>query len=167
MQFKKNRAILSAVLAAGMASSALMSVTASAAAGSRKKAEAFGDKTYAERFMSLYDDVYTKGTENGYRNKDGVPYHSVEELICEAPDYGHETTSEAMSYIVWIAAMHDNLVKDGVVSGASGSDLSKAWDTLEALIPSAEQQNGFLPREAARPPPGSNEEQEKNHQHGE
>ena len=143
MQFKKNRAILSAVLAAGMASSALMSVTASAA-GSRTKTEKYGDSTYAERFMSLYDDVYTNGTANGYRNKDGVPYHSVEELICEAPDYGHETTSEAMSYIVWIAAMHDNLVKDGVVSGASGSDLGDAWDTLEALIPSADQQNGFF-----------------------
>jgi hypothetical protein len=105
MQFKKNRAILSAVLASAMAASTLLSVTASAA-GTRKKEEKFGDKTYAQRFMSLYDDVYTHGKENGYLSKDGVPYHSVEELICEAPDYGHETTSEAMSYIVWIAAMH-------------------------------------------------------------
>jgi hypothetical protein len=143
MQFKKNRAILSAVLAAAMASSTLLSVTASAA-GTRTAAEKFGDSTYAERFMSLYDDVYTNGTKNGYRNKDGVPYHSVEELICEAPDYGHETTSEAMSYIVWIAAMHDNLVKDGVVSGASGSDLADAWKTLEALIPTKDQQPGLF-----------------------
>lgn len=42
MQFKKNRAILSAVVAAAMASSALMSVTASAA-GPRTKEEKFGD----------------------------------------------------------------------------------------------------------------------------
>ena len=52
---------------------------------------------------------YDPHKENGYLSKDGVPYHSVEELICEAPDYGHETTSEAMSYIVWVAAMHDKL----------------------------------------------------------
>ncbi len=143
MQFKKNRAILSAVVAAAMASSALMSVTASAA-GTRTAKEKYGDSTYAERFMSLYDDVYTNGKANGYLSGDGVPYHSVEELICEAPDYGHETTSEAMSYIVWIAAMHDNLVKDGVVDGASGSDLASAWKTLEALIPAKDQQTGFF-----------------------
>ncbi len=143
MQFKKNRAILSAVVAAAMASSALMSVTASAA-GPRTKEEKFGDSTYAERFMSLYDDVYTNGKTNGYLSDEGVPYHSVEELICEAPDYGHETTSEAMSYIVWIAAMHDNLVKDGVVDGASGSDLADSWKTLEALIPSKSDQPGFF-----------------------
>ena len=143
MQFKKNRAILAAVLAAAMASSALLSVSASAFE-KRTKPEKFGDETYAQRFMSLYDDVYTNGKENGYLSKDGVPYHSVEELICEAPDYGHETTSEAMSYIVWIAAMHDNLVKDGVVDGASGSDLADAWKTLEALIPSKDQQAGFF-----------------------
>ncbi len=144
MQFKKNRAILSAVVAAAMASSSLMSVTASAAAGKRTAAEKFGDSTYAERFMSMYDDVVTNGTKNGYLSSKGVPYHSVEELICEAPDYGHETTSEAMSYIVWVAAMHDNLVKNGNVSGASGTDLSGAWDTLEALIPSKTQQPGFF-----------------------
>ena len=143
MQFKKNRAILSAIVATAMASSTLLSVTASAA-GTRTKAEKYGDETYAQRFMSLYDDVYTQGKTNGYLSKDGVPYHSVEELICEAPDYGHETTSEAMSYIVWIAAMHDNIVKKGIVDGASGSDLADAWKTLEALIPSADQQSGFF-----------------------
>ena len=119
MQFKKNRALLAAVLAAAMASSALMTCTASAA-GSRKEEEAYGDETYAQRFLSLYDDVVTNGQENGYLSSKntvsggfGIPYHAVEELIVEAPDYGHETTSEAMSYIVWIAAMqirHDEEV---------------------------------------------------------
>ena len=85
MQFKKSRAILSAVLAAAMASSALMTVTASAIAP-RTKAEKFGDDTYKNRFLSMYDDVITNGKENGYLSKDGVPYHSVEELICEAPE---------------------------------------------------------------------------------
>ena len=149
MQFKKNKAILAAVLAAAMASSALMSVTASAA-GTREKDEKYGDKTYAERFMSLYADVIEDGEKNGYLSSNksksggfGIPYHSVEELICEAPDYGHETTSEAMSYIVWVAAMHDNIVKKGEVSGASGTALADAWSTLEALIPSESDQKGF------------------------
>jgi len=150
MQFKKNRAILAAVVAAAMASTALMSVTASAA-GTRTKAEKYGDETYAQRYLSLYDDVITNGQQNGYLSSKnvasggfGIPYHAVEECICEAPDYGHETTSEAMSYIVWIAAMEDNITKNAGVSGVSASsDLAKAWKTLEAMIPSASVQNGF------------------------
>ena len=144
MQFKKNRAILAAVLAAAMSSSVLMS-TAASAAGTNK----YGEDTYVNRFMSLYEDVIVNGEKNGYlsdTNKAdggfGIPYHSVEELICEAPDYGHETTSEAMSYIVWIAAMHDHLASK--VSGVSEGDLAKAWKTLEAMIPSKDQQNGFF-----------------------
>ena len=58
MQFKKNRAILAAVLAAAMSSSTLMSIGASAA-GTNK----YGDDTYAKRFMSLYEDVIVNGEE--------------------------------------------------------------------------------------------------------
>lgn len=149
MQFKKNRAILAAVVAAAMASTALMSTVASAAEGTREKAEKYGDSTYAERFLSLYQDVIVEGEENGYLssngasgNSFGVPYHSVEELICEAPDYGHETTSEAMSYIVWIAAMNDHITKDAGVAGTTPTkDLAKAWNTLENLVPT--EQTGF------------------------
>ena len=140
MQFKKTRAILAAVLATATAASALMSASITVSA-------AEDDSTYAKRFLSLYDDVVTNGQDNGYLSKEnvasggfGIPYHSVEELICEAPDYGHETTSEAMSYIVWVAAMHDNIAKK---EGSSGSDLAKAWATLEAMIPSAKDQQGF------------------------
>ncbi len=137
MQFKKSRAILAAVLAAATASTALMSVTASAK-GPRTKAEKYEVKnSYKNRFLAMYDDVVTNGKENGYLSKDGVPYHSVEELICEAPDYGHETTSEAMSYIVWVAAMHDKL-------SGSGGELDKQWKVLEKMIPSSDQQNGFF-----------------------
>lgn len=152
MQFKKNRAILAVVLATAMASSALLTCTASAAnENPRTKAEKFGDETYAQRFLSMYDDVITNGVTNGYLSENnkgksgfGVPYHSVEEVICEAPDYGHETTSEAMSYIVWIAAMEDNLTKKyaGKIDGVSAtSDLAKAWSTLEVMIPT--EQSGF------------------------
>lgn len=151
MQFKKYKAFLAAVIAAGMACTALMS-TASAAHVERTKPEKYGDETYTQRFLSLYDDVITNGQENGYMSSDkgsggfGVPYHSVEELICEAPDYGHETTSEAMSYLVWVAAMNDHITKEnaGKIDGVTPtSDLAKAWKTLETMIPSADQQNGF------------------------
>ena len=153
MQFKKNKTVLAAVLAAAMACSAIVP-TAASAAGTRTKAEAYGDTTYAARFMSLYDDVITNGVQNGYMSSTstvsgglGVPYHSVETLCIEAPDYGHETTSEALSYLVWTAAMRDNIVNKankgeitvkGEKDAASETvgDTAKAWKTMEAtLIP--------------------------------
>ncbi len=150
MQFKKSKTFLAAILAAAMTCSAILP-TAASAAGTRTKPEAYGDSTYAERFMSLYDDVVTNGVENGYMSDTntvsgglGIPYHSVEELCIEAPDYGHETTSEAMSYLVWVASMRDNIVNDGAVTLQSGDavgDLAKAWKTMEsAMIP--DQQGG-------------------------
>ena len=153
MQFKKNKTVLAAILAAAMACSAIVP-TAASAAGTRTKAEAYGDSTYAARFMSLYDDVITNGVQNGYMSSTstvsgglGVPYHSVETLCIEAPDYGHETTSEALSYLVWTAAMRDNIVNKankgeitvkGEKDAASETvgDTAKAWKTMEAtLIP--------------------------------
>ena len=94
MQFKKNKTVLAAILAAAMACSAIVP-TAASAAGTRTKAEAYGDTTYAARFMSLYDDVITEnGVQNGYMSSTstvsgglGVPYHSVETLCIEAPDW--------------------------------------------------------------------------------
>ncbi len=169
MQFKKSKAILAAVLTAAMASSAIMTCTASAQdgyrAGKRTKEEKYGTATYAQRFLSLYDDVITNGVENGYLSKNnipsggfGVPYHSIEEVICEAPDYGHETTSEAMSYIVWMAAMEDNITKNAGIAGVSpSSDLPKAWKTLEVMIPTS--QSGFwtadLSSQVAKEYPGA------------
>ena len=162
MQFKKNKTVLAAVLAAAMACSAIVP-TAASAAGTRTKAEAYGDTTYAARFMSLYDDVITNGVQNGYMSSTstvsgglGVPYHSVETLCIEAPDYGHETTSEALSYLVWTAAMRDNIVNKankgeitvkGEKDAASETvgDTAKAWKTMEAtLIPDA--QSGIMQR---------------------
>ena len=151
MQFKKNKTVLAAVLAAAMACSAIVP-TAASAAGTRTKAEAYGDKTYAARFMSLYDDVITNGVQNGYMSSTstvsgglGVPYHSVETLCIEAPDYGHETTSEALSYLVWTAAMRDNIVNKankgeitvkGEKDAASETvgDTAKAWKTMAATL---------------------------------
>ena len=152
---KKTKALVAGALAATMTLTSVISSFASAAGqgslykyggkpGERSKAEKFGDDTYAKRFLSLYDDVITNGAENGYLSKTnkgkaadsfGVPYHAIETLIIEAPDYGHVTTSEAMSYIVWVAAMRDKIGKDGVDGATATKDLTKAWSTLEAMVP--------------------------------
>ncbi len=148
MLFKKSKAVIAAALSAMMVANAMVATVASAA-GTRTKEEAFGDSTYAERFLSLYDDVVTKGQENGYLSKNGasgsafgIPYHAVEEVIIEAPDYGHETTSEAMSYLVWVAAMRDNIAanhSDQVgTSVTNTNDLAKAWATMENMIPTVQ-----------------------------
>lgn len=153
MQFKKSKTFLAAILAAAMTCSAMLPTVASAA-GTRTKPEAYGDSTYAERFMSLYDDVITNGVENGYMSDTntvsgglGIPYHSVEELCIEAPDYGHETTSEALSYLVWAAAMRDNIVNDGAVelkSGDAVGEMAKAWLTMEATMIPDQQGGNFM-----------------------
>ncbi|MBQ7012309.1 MAG: cellulose 1,4-beta-cellobiosidase [Oscillospiraceae bacterium] len=158
MLLKKNKAMIAAAMSAMMVASTMMGTVASAAttadgtevAGKRTKAEAFGDDTYAERFLSLYDDVMTNGQANGYLSSKntvsggfGIPYHAVEEVIVEAPDYGHVNTSEAMSYLVWIAAMRDNIAKNKTALVDEGNleytaDLAKAWKTMEKMIPTVQ-----------------------------
>uniref|UniRef100_I5AVQ9 Glycosyl hydrolase family 48 n=1 Tax=Eubacterium cellulosolvens (strain ATCC 43171 / JCM 9499 / 6) TaxID=633697 RepID=I5AVQ9_EUBC6 len=59
---------------------------------------------YAKRFKQLYNDMHNGDLT--YFDKHGVPYHSVETLMAEAPDQGHESTSEAASYYVWLEAMN-------------------------------------------------------------
>ena len=138
MVLKKTKKAIAFALSLSMLAAVASPITASAKVNGkagRTLPEKFGDDTYKNMFDSLYDDVVTNGTANGYLSKDGVPYHAVETVIVEAPDYGHETTSEAMSYLVWIAAMKDNL------SGKSG-ELAKAWKTMEVMIPT--EQSGFM-----------------------
>ena len=143
---KKTKALVSGILAAGMTASAAIPSFASAAAN-EYATEGKANESYVKMFESLYDDVITNGVTNGYlsaqTNGDsfGIPYHAKETMVVEAPDYGHETTSEAMSYIVWVAAMHDVLVKEGKITGSS--DLKKAWNTLEAIIPGWSKASGL------------------------
>ena len=77
----KNKKAIVAILTAALATNAILPVAASAASSksyvtnpdiTRTKAEAFGDDTYANRFLSLYDDVVTNGLENGYLSKNNV-----------------------------------------------------------------------------------------------
>ncbi len=87
---------------------------------------------YTQRFLDLREKIYDPS--NGYFSADGVPYHSVESLMCEAPDYGHETTSEAYSYWIWLDAMYGGITGDW-------SPLNNAWSVMEEkAIPTADLQ---------------------------
>ena len=146
---KKTKALTAGILSAVMSATAIMPAMSSSAAN-EYATEGGANESYAKMFASLYDDVITNGQKNGYLSSQnnggdsfGIPYHAVETLVVEAPDYGHETTSEAMSYITWVAAMHDVLVNKGIIDGSTG-DLAKAWKTMEAIIPGWSEASGRM-----------------------
>lgn len=80
---------------------------------------------YNQRFLTQYNKI--KNPANGYFSADGVPYHSVETLIVEAPDYGHETTSEAYSFWLWLEAQYGRVTGDW-------APLNAAWANMEKYI---------------------------------
>ncbi|MFD3652104.1 glycoside hydrolase family 48 protein [Streptomyces sp. NPDC058620] len=82
-------------------------------------------KTYDARFLDLYGKITDPA--NGYFSPEGIPYHSVETLIVEAPDHGHETTSEAYSYLIWLQAMYGKITGDW-------TKFNGAWDTMEKYM---------------------------------
>jgi hypothetical protein len=138
---KKTKALAAGALAAAMSATALIPSAASAAEAIVPNEYAKGSSdSYAEMFSDLYKDVITNGQTTGYLSKNtngdsfGIPYHCIETLCVEAPDYGHESTSEAMSYIAWVTAMHDVLASKGIISDTN-KDFAKGWKTLEAIIP--------------------------------
>ena len=80
---------------------------------------------YDQRFIELYNEI--KDPANGYFSPQGVPYHSIETLLVEAPDYGHETTSEAYSYWIWLEAMYGKVT-------CNWAPLNAAWTKMEQTI---------------------------------
>jgi hypothetical protein len=93
--------------------------------------EPSGDQN-RDRFMEIYCEVHDPA--NDYFSPDGVPYHAVETLIVEAPDHGHETTSEAFSYYVWLEAVYGYYTGDW-------QPLRTAWEITESsIIPSSADQ---------------------------
>jgi hypothetical protein len=90
------------------------------------------DGEYTRRFLELYAEM--KDPANGYFSPQGIPYHSIETLIVEAPDYGHETTSEAYSYWLWLEAMYGRVTRNW-------QPLADAWANMELyLIPTVADQ---------------------------
>jgi hypothetical protein len=106
--------------------------------------------TYTQRFLTLYNEI--KNPANGYFSPLGIPYHSVETLIVEAPDYGHETTSETFSFWLWLEATF------GQASG-NWQPFNNAWTTMETyIIPSHADQPtnaGYTPGSPAQYAPES------------
>jgi hypothetical protein len=87
---------------------------------------------YTDRFIALWNDLHNPA--NGYFSPEGVPYHAAETLLCEAPDYGHETTSEAYSYWLWLEATYGKITRDW-------SYLDHAWKSMERyIIPTQDDQ---------------------------
>ncbi|MER6352345.1 glycoside hydrolase family 48 protein [Streptomyces sp. NPDC001634] len=111
-------------------SSGMGSATFTASATGYTKAtvtvtELAASKTYDARFLDLYGKITNPA--NGYFSPEGIPYHSVETLIVEAPDQGHETTSEAYSYLLWLQAMYGKVTGDW-------SKFNGAWDLVEKYM---------------------------------
>jgi ferric-dicitrate binding protein FerR (iron transport regulator) len=83
---------------------------------------------YEDHFLALRDALHTP--VYGYFSGDGIPYHSIETLIVDAPDQGHLSTSETFSYWLWLEAMHGRRTGDWAPFNA-------AWKKMEeTLIPS-------------------------------
>jgi hypothetical protein len=93
---------------------------------------AAGTSEYDERFLTMYNKLHDPA--NGYFSPTGVPYHSIETLMVEAPDQGHETTSEAFSYWMWVEATY------GRITG-NWDGYNNSWAITEKYIipPHADQ----------------------------
>jgi len=89
---------------------------------------------YINEFLVQYDKI--KNPASGYFSPEGIPYHSIETLLVEAPDLGHETTSEAFSFWMWLEAQY------GRVTG-NWAPFNNAWTVTEQfIIPSQAGQPG-------------------------
>lgn len=89
---------------------------------------------YKDRFIELRNMILAP--QSGYFSTDGVPYHSRETFIIEAPDYGHQSTSEVYSYWIWMEAMYGRITGDW-------SKVKNVWNKMDKqIIPSqADQPN--------------------------
>ena len=82
-----------------------------------------GDNVYIARFLEQYGKI----KNSGYFSPEGVPYHSIETLIVEAPDHGHETTSEAFSFWIWLEAQYGRVTENW-------APFNNAWNVMERYI---------------------------------
>ncbi|WBQ32540.1 putative glycoside hydrolase [Erwinia phage Kuerle] len=86
--------------------------------------------SYLDRFHTVYTAVHN--VNNGYFGPPTgaaahtMPYHCIETLICEAPDWGHETVSETASFYVGLEAWKGLLDNDW-------TGFNKAWNTISTI----------------------------------
>jgi hypothetical protein len=116
--------------------------------------EAAASSTYDTWFTNLYTQI--KNPANGYFSPKGIPFHSVETLIVEAPDYGHETTSETYSYWLWLEADFSRITGDW-------TGFNNAWANMETfMIPNDANQPGQSTYNASAPATYGPEEAQPN-----
>ncbi|MBC6461131.1 glycoside hydrolase family 48 protein [Actinomadura sp. HBU206391] len=90
--------------------------------------------SYIDEFTTQYNKIKAPG--NGYFSAEGVPYHSIETLLVEAPDHGHETTSEAFGFWLWLEAQYGRVSENW-------APFNQAWNVMEQyIIPTAAGQPG-------------------------
>ncbi|KAG4104478.1 family 48 glycoside hydrolase [Neocallimastix lanati (nom. inval.)] len=92
---------------------------------------------YGNRVTELYNKVTGNGSYSSeYFSAEKVPYHSVETLMVEAPDHGHESVSETFSFWIWLEAVN------GKITG-NYDGVEEAWSYLEKhIIPDSKNQPG-------------------------
>ncbi|MEW1687004.1 glycoside hydrolase family 48 protein [Streptomyces sp. NPDC091265] len=112
------------MLAMGVAQGTAVARPATPAGGSGARAAA-ADDPYTQAFLTQYGKI--KAAANGYFSPEGLPYHSVETLMVEAPDHGHETTSEAVSFWMWLEAAYGRVTGDW-------DPFNAAWAVAEKTI---------------------------------
>ena len=101
---------------------------------------------YRAAFLEQYNKI--KDPNSGYfRNFGGllVPYHSVETLLVEAPDHGHQTTSEAFSYYLWLEAAYGQLQGDWAPFNAAWASMEKYIIPSHADQPTNDKYNASKP----------------------
>ncbi|GAA0260397.1 glycoside hydrolase family 48 protein [Saccharothrix mutabilis subsp. mutabilis] len=88
-----------------------------------------GSSDYTQAFLDQYNKIHDPASGYFRTFSDGlkVPYHSVETLMVEAPDHGHQTTSEAFSYYLWLEASY------GRITG-NWASFKSAWASMEKYI---------------------------------
>ena len=117
-------AIVAATVSPRIAEAASGSTAAAAAAAAVDE--------YGQKFLDQYNKI--KASASGYFSSAGVPYHSVETLMVEAPDHGHQSTSEAFSYWMWLEATYGRVTGDW-------APFNNAWAAAEKyIIPTATDQ---------------------------
>ncbi|SDG59326.1 Cellulose binding domain-containing protein [Lentzea fradiae] len=101
---------------------------------------------FNQAFLNQYNKI--KDPASGYFRKFGdllVPYHSVETLMVEAPDHGHQTTSEAFSYYLWLEASYGRVTGDWAPFKSAFASMEKF------IIPAKEDQPTNDKYDASKP----------------
>ncbi|MEV0784391.1 glycoside hydrolase family 48 protein [Streptomyces sp. NPDC050423] len=130
------------MLAMGLAQGTAVAGTATPAAAGGARATV-ADDPYTQAFLTQYGKI--KAAANGYFSPEGLPYHSVETLMVEAPDHGHETTSEAVSFWMWLEAAYGRVTGDWAPFNAAWAVAEKTIIPQHADQPTSDAYNPGAP----------------------